>query len=401
MALRSKPTSPEAFIEGLNSFTDSDSDLQQQVRKLQLELAQQSQREQQLVTQIKELQSQPLALKEQQQLQGEIDKLREHLKQTQGVVRYPVEKIRPNPEQPRKTFDEEVEAMVLSLQAEGQLAPVILFEDGTIFDGECRWRSSQVLQWENLDAVIIARPKDEKTLLRKAYLSGRHRRNLNALDQAETLVTLACDYIPELPPQDVPRIISRVLKRLKRKQVKLGSQLHLQSVEEQQEAFEHLKVEGVEISEVEIEVFLIFLGLQEHPVSLDRNIFTTLKLSVDLKDAVRHQRLACPQALALNRLSAEKLHMTEKRALKLRQQGIEIVVAQNLSEEATKKWVIEQKKRFVKDDPISHNQDKKVDRIIANFRALDFEQVTFSLEQRQELEQLLNKKLQQLKVLAN
>ena len=51
MALRSKPTSPEAFIEGLNSFTDSDSDLQQQVRKLQLELAQQSQREQQLVTQ--------------------------------------------------------------------------------------------------------------------------------------------------------------------------------------------------------------------------------------------------------------------------------------------------------------------------------------------------------------
>lgn len=401
MALRSKPTSPEAFIEGLNSFTDSDSDLQQQVRKLQLELAQQSQREQQLVTQIKELQSQPLALKEQQQLQGEIDKLREHLKQTQGVVRYPVEKIRPNPEQPRKTFDEEVEAMVLSLQAEGQLAPVILFEDGTIFDGECRWRSSQVLQWEDLDAVIIARPKDEKTLLRKAYLSGRHRRNLNALDQAETLVTLACDYIPELPPQDVPRIISRVLKRLKRKQVKLGSQLHLQSVEEQQEAFEHLKVEGVEISEVEIEVFLIFLGLQEHPVSLDRNIFTTLKLSVDLKDAVRHQRLACPQALTLNRLSAEKLHMTEKRALKLRQQGIEIVVAQNLSEEATKKWVIEQKKRFVKDDPISHNQDKKVDRIIANFRALDFEQVTFSLEQRQELEQLLNKKLQQLKVLAN
>lgn len=401
MALRSKPTSPEAFIEGLNSFTDSDSDLQQQVRKLQQELAQQSQREQQLVTQIKELQSQPLALKEQQQLQGEIDKLREHLKQTQGVVRYPVEKIRPNPEQPRKTFDEEVEAMVLSLQAEGQLAPVILFEDGTIFDGECRWRSSQVLQWEDLDAVIIARPKDEKTLLRKAYLSGRHRRNLNALDQAETLVTLACDYIPELPPQDVPRIISRVLKRLKRKQVKLDSQLHLQSVEEQQEAFEHLKVEGVEISEVEIEVFLIFLGLQEHPVSLDRNIFTTLKLSVDLKDAVRHQRLACPQALALNRLSAEKLHMTEKRALKLRQQGIEIVVAQNLSEEATKKWVIEQKKRFVKDDPISHNQDKKVDRIIANFRALDFEQVTFSLEQRQELEQLLNKKLQQLKVLAN
>ncbi len=401
MALRSKPTSPEAFIEGLNSFTDNDLDLQQQVRKLQQELAKHCQREQQLVTQIEELQSQPLALRERQQLQDEIDKLREHLQQTQGVVRYPIEKISPNPKQPRKTFDEEVEAMELSLQAEGQLAPIILFEDGTIFDGECRWRASQILQWEDLDAVIIARPKDEKTLLRKAYLSGRHRRNLNALDQAETLVALACDRIQELPPQEVPRIISRVLKRLKRKQIKLDSQLHLQSAEQQREALEQLKVEGVEISEVEIEVFLVFLGLQEHPVSLDRNIFTTLKLSVDLKDAVRQQRLGCPQAIALNRLSAEKLQTTEKRALKLRQQGIEIVVTQNLSEEATKKWVIEQKKRFVKDDPLSHSQDKKVDRFIAIFRALDFEQVAFSSEQRQELEQLLSKKLQQLKALAN
>ncbi len=401
MALRSKPTSPEAFIEGLNSFSDSDNDLQQQVRKLQEELVQQSSREQQLVRQVEQLQFQPLALKERQQLQSEIDKLREHLKQTQGVVRYPVEKICPNRKQPRKTFDEEVEAMVLSLQTEGQLTPIILFEDGTIFDGECRWRSSQILQWEDLDAVFIVRPKDEKTLLRKAYLSGRHRRNLNALDQAETLVTLACDNIPELPPQEVPRIISRVLKRLKRKQIKLDSQLHLQSVEEQRLALEHLKVEGVEITEVETQVFLVFLGLQEHPVSLERNIFTTLKLPVDLKDAIRHQRLGCPQALALNGLSAEKLQMTEKRALKLRQQGTEIVTGQNLSESATKKWVNEQKKQFVKDGSISQKQDKEVDRIIANFRALNFEQITFSSEQLQELEQLLSKKLQQLKDLAN
>ena len=93
--------------------------------------------------------------------------------------------------------------------------------------------------------------------------------------------------------------------------------------------------------------------------------------------------------------------MTEKRALKLRQQGTEIVTGQNLSESATKKWVNEQKKQFVKDGSISQKQDKEVDRIIANFRALNFEQITFSSEQLQELEQLLSKKLQQLKVLAN
>jgi ParB family chromosome partitioning protein len=68
-------------------------------------------------------------------------------------------KIYPNPDQPRKSFTEEVEAMALSLQQEGQLDPVILFEDGMLFDGECRWRASKVLEWEMLEAVLPLGPK--------------------------------------------------------------------------------------------------------------------------------------------------------------------------------------------------------------------------------------------------
>ncbi|OWY61601.1 hypothetical protein B7486_62925 [cyanobacterium TDX16] len=149
MGLRSKPVSPEAFIAGVDSSYSTD--LHQQIQKLQQELMLATQRERESVANIERMQSSGGV--EQQQLQSEIAKLRDRLQQTQGVVSFPIDKIRPNPKQPRQTFSEEVEAMMLSLQAEGQLDPVILFEDGTIFDGECRWRSGRALGWTELNSV--------------------------------------------------------------------------------------------------------------------------------------------------------------------------------------------------------------------------------------------------------
>ncbi|MBD2309917.1 ParB N-terminal domain-containing protein [Chroococcidiopsis sp. FACHB-1243] len=394
MGLRSKPVSPEAFIAGVDSSYSTD--LHQQIQKLQQELMLATQRERELVANIERMQFSGGV--EQQQLQSEIAKLRDRLQQTQGVVRFAIDKIRPNPKQPRQTFGEEVEAMMLSLQAEGQLDPVILFEDGTIFDGECRWRSGRALGWTELDSVFITRPQDEKTLLRKAYLSGRHRRNLNALDQAEALVAIACNEIADLPPQEVPRIISRVLKRIQRvREIKLESNLHLQPPQKQQIAIEQIK-ERVEIDAVEAKVWMLFLGLQEHPASLDRNIFPTLRLSVDLKEAIRHQRLGCPQALALNSLSDAELAIAQKKALELRAAGIEVVTTQNLSEAETKKWVKQQKQRFTGDKLVSQARNKQGDRAIASLRNLDL-QMLFSPEQRQELEALLRSKLKQLEEL--
>lgn len=398
MGLRSKPTSPEAFITGVDSSHNAE--LHQQIQKLQQELALFTAREQELVADIERMQSSGEV--ERQQLQGEIVKLRDHLQQSQGIVRFPIEKIRPNPKQPRQTFGEEVEAMMLSLQAEGQLDPIILFEDGTIFDGECRWRSGRALGWTQLDAVFITRPQDEKTLLRQAYLSGRHRRNLNALDQAEALVAITCNEIADLSPQEVPRIISRVLKRIQREsqrsgEIKLESNLHLQPPEKQRIAIEQIK-EKVDIDAIETKVWILFLGLQEHPASLERNIFPTLRLPVDLKDAIRHQRLGCSQALALNSLSAVELEITEKKALELRASGIEAVTTQNLSEAETKKWVKKQKQRFIGDKLVSRARNKQGDRAIASLRSLDL-QMPFSPEQRQELKYLLQSTLKQLEEL--
>nr|WP_242042530.1 ParB/RepB/Spo0J family partition protein [Leptolyngbya sp. FACHB-541] len=326
-------------------------------------------------------------------MQSQIDELRKHLEQSQGSSQYPVEKIQPNPDQPRKTFIEEVESMALSLQREGQLDPIILFEDGMLLDGECRWRAAKTLGWETIEVVFTAKPDQPKVLRRKAYLTNLHRRGLNALDKAETLVAIACDEIPNLPPEEVPRTINRVLTRLKRRKQSLGDRLHLQPSRQQQAVLEQLEVDPVES-----QVFLIFLGLQEHPVSLNRNIFPALNLTPDLKAAVREQSLGCAQALILNRLSAANLKISERQALKLREKGVREVLSQNLSTTQTQRWVAQQKLQDAQSStPVI--RDKQVDRFLSNIQKLDLTDVEASPGQLQELQQMLEDRLEYVKQL--
>lgn len=390
---RPKPSSPEEFIEGANPVDESV--LQQQIQALEQQITDKSGREQELVAEIEQLRSHTIDDKERQLLQSQINELREHLKQSQGSVQYSVAKVRPNPKQTRQTFVEEVEAMERSLQEEGQLDDVMLFNDGTLFDGECRWRAATNLGWETVRAVFVSRPSDDKTLRRRTYLANRHRRDLNALDKAESLVAIICDENSNLVPEEVSRIVNRVLMRLKRKKQKLGERLHLQRQEQQQAVLAQMELEPVEM-----QVFLLLLGLQEHPATLNRNVFPTLSLTPDLKAAVRERVLGCAQALVLNRLCADNLGISKEDALKLRNQGVEIVLANNLSEIKTQQWVAERKKEFKKDTATTNSNDERdeqVDNILMAVRQVDFSKATLSIEQRQELKQALESILQQLK----
>ena len=364
--------------------------LREQVNTLEQKLEVAVDCEQQLISEIEQLRARNLDNGECQQLQSQIDALREHLKQNQGVIQYPVQKIYRNSDQPRQTFKDEVAAMVLSLQEEGQLDPIIIFDDGMLFDGECRWRAAKILGWETIEAVLTARLQDKKTLRRKAYLTSLHRRSLNALDKAETLVAIACDEIPSLLPEEVPRIVNRVLTRLKRKNQSLGERLHLQARSQQTEYLAKL-----ELDSIEVQVFSVFLGLQEHLVSLNRNIFPALNLTADLKTAVRDQGLGCPQALVLNRLTEKELGIPEQQVVKIRAQGIQKVVTENLSTSATQQWVMQQKLNCFK--PPSLMRDKQVDRILTTVRAIDLSNTTAPPEQLQELQQALETILHQLK----
>jgi ParB family transcriptional regulator, chromosome partitioning protein len=364
--------------------------LRERLQVLEQQLDQQVNREQDLVAEIEQLRAQPSSSNG-QQLQNQIGELREHLKQNQGTLHYAVGSILPNLDQPRKSFTEEVEAMALSLQKEGQLDPVILFEDGMLFDGECRWRAAKHLGWETLEAVVTTKPDDLGILRRRAYLTTLHRRSLNALDKAETLVAIVCDEVPEIPPEEVPRLVNRVLTRLKRRKQSFGDRLHLQPPEQQQSILKELEMEADEAK-----VFQIFLGLQEHPASLSRNIFPSLNLADDLKAAIREVALGCPQAILLNRISAAELRISERQALKLRERGVKEVLKQNLSTVQTQEWVTQQRTKHVKSSE-APSRDKQVDRLLTSVQRLDLTNPDVSLEQLHDLQQTLEAALLQVK----
>lgn len=380
-------------VDSFFSEVDQDQEvhnLRERLETLEHQLNQQVDREQHLVTEIKQLRSLSVE-QDNSQLQSQISQLRKYLQENQETLQYSISKIQPNLEQPRKTFTKEVESMALSLQQEGQLDPIILFEDGMLFDGECRWRAAKNLGWETINAVFTAKPDQPKVLRRRAYLTSLHRRGLNALDKAETLVAIACDEIPELPPEEVPRVVNRVLTRLKRKKHTLGEQLHLQPSERWDAVLSKCEMEAIEL-----QVFRIFLSLQEHPTSLNRNVFPILNLAPDLKAAVREQSLGCPQALILNRLSATQLGISERQALKLREKGVREVCTQNLSTAQTKQWVISQEAQYIQPFT-SVSRDKQIDRFLTTVQKLDLASTKATPEQLLELQQTLEDKIEHLK----
>src|SRR4051812_33936694 len=72
----------------------------------------------------------------------------------------PIELLRPNPNQPRKSFDEaEIEALAASIRRRGILQPILVRPEGApgeyqIVAGERRWRAAQKAGLRNVPVVI-------------------------------------------------------------------------------------------------------------------------------------------------------------------------------------------------------------------------------------------------------
>ena len=284
---------------------------------------------QQLRAEIEELRS-----KGSTELEEQIQVLRSQLQSQSGIQCIPLQQILPNPEQPRQTFlPESIESMSRSLVSDGQLEPVILIqrENLVIFDGERRWRSAKALGWQNLQAVIIPEPA---ALHRKALLTSLHREDLNPLDKAEAIQQeLATNT--DLDPQDIPRILSTVVRRLNA-QKRMNSVIDLMTgtAEEQQ-----LGLADMDLDEREQAVLALLLDLQLNPASIDANIFPMLSLAEDIKTAIRSKGLKGVHAMALQKLSAKNLGLTEEEAESIRLNTTQKVIAEKLSASATRKLV--------------------------------------------------------------
>ena len=107
-----------------------------------------------------------------------------------GVQRVPIESLKPNPDQPRKTFrQEDLEELTASIRDKGLLQPILVRtqpgEDGVwqIIAGERRWRASQVARLT--EVPIVVREMDDVEVFEVAIVENVQRADLNPLEEAE------------------------------------------------------------------------------------------------------------------------------------------------------------------------------------------------------------------------
>jgi ParB family chromosome partitioning protein len=100
--------------------------------------------------------------------------------------RLPLARIRPNPYQPRREFNEgELLELQASLKASGLLQPITVrpTSDGfELISGERRLRAATRLGWTDIPAII--RDVDDRTLLTLALVENLQRADLNPVDEA-------------------------------------------------------------------------------------------------------------------------------------------------------------------------------------------------------------------------
>ncbi len=106
-----------------------------------------------------------------------------------GVTDIPVECIRPNPDQPRRRFDEtELEELAASIRGKGVLQPILvrpamIAGEYQIVAGERRWRAAQRTGVRAIPALI--RSLSDEEVLEIALIENIQRADLSPIEEAE------------------------------------------------------------------------------------------------------------------------------------------------------------------------------------------------------------------------
>ena len=133
------------------------------------------------------------------------------LQSTTSIQELPLEKIAPNPDQPRKHFEQEaLEELAASLKALGLVQPITVqaLPSGSyqIISGERRWKAAQMAGLKTLPAYI--RTTQPSELLELALIENIQREDLNAIE-----VALAYQQLTEQYGLSQSKVAERVGKK--------------------------------------------------------------------------------------------------------------------------------------------------------------------------------------------
>ena len=113
-----------------------------------------------------------------------------------GVRNVEIGRIRPNPSQPRRHFDEQAMAeLAASIAERGLLQPILLRSVGDDFEivaGERRWRAAQKAQLHLIPAIV--RELDDEASAEIALIENVQREDLSAIEEAEGYDKLIKSY---------------------------------------------------------------------------------------------------------------------------------------------------------------------------------------------------------------
>jgi ParB family chromosome partitioning protein len=108
----------------------------------------------------------------------------------------PIEDIRPNRSQPRKTFsNEKLEELAASIREKGIIQPLVVRKKTDHYEliaGERRWRASQKAGLREVPVVI--QDVSDDTALEMALIENIQREDLNAVEEAEAYQALLDNF---------------------------------------------------------------------------------------------------------------------------------------------------------------------------------------------------------------
>lgn len=128
----------------------------------------------------------------------------------EGVTSLPIEKVRPNQDQPRKQFDDQALAdLTESIRIHGILQPinVRLMSSGyyQIISGERRWRAAREAGLDEVPVIVLE--ADDRKAMELGLIENLQREDLNPMEEAKGFQTLIQDY--GLTQEEVARQVGK------------------------------------------------------------------------------------------------------------------------------------------------------------------------------------------------
>ena len=174
-----------------------------------------------------------------------------HTQGSSNLSEVEISKIAPNPNQPRREFDQEaLQELANSIKELGIIQPITLrqMEGGQyqIIAGERRWRASQLAGLTTIPAYIVT--VEDESAMEMALVENIQREDLNAIE-----IALAYQHLAETTGM-TQKLPAQVQMALKNKEIDMGHARALLSVEspsQQIKLFKEVQKQGYSVRRVE------------------------------------------------------------------------------------------------------------------------------------------------------